>query len=118
MIKLHLGCGKRDFGEDWIHVDGTHEYPHIKYHDIIHLPYYNEVDLIYAPHVLEYFDREEIIPILNKWKNKLKPGGVLRIAVPNFHVMARLYLEANIPLNSFLGPLYGKMENREINLVL
>ena len=24
--------------------------------------------------------------------------------------MARLYLEANIPLNSFLGPLYGKME--------
>ena len=21
-IKLHIGCGKRDFGPDWEHIDG------------------------------------------------------------------------------------------------
>jgi len=28
MIKLHLGCGWRDFGSDWIHIDGG-DYPHL-----------------------------------------------------------------------------------------
>ncbi len=110
MKKINLGCGWRDFGKDWIHIDGG-DYPHLDSKDIFNLPYEdNSIDLIYASHVIEYFDREEIIPILNKWKNKLKPGGILRLAVPNFHSMVRLYLEANIPLSSFLGPLYGKME--------
>ena len=69
----------------------------------------NSIDLIYASHVIEYFDREEIPNILNKWKSKLKPGGTLRLAVPNFHTMAKLYIEDKISLNNFLGPLYGKM---------
>ena len=70
----------------------------------------NSVDLIYASHVIEYFDRKEIILILLGWKNKLKPGGTLRLAVPNFEAMSRLYQEGKYSLDSFLGPLYGKME--------
>lgn len=35
MKKIHIGCGKRDFGDDWFHVDGSHEYSHIKHHDIV-----------------------------------------------------------------------------------
>jgi hypothetical protein len=23
MLKLHLGCGKRDFGNDWVGIDGV-----------------------------------------------------------------------------------------------
>lgn len=30
MMKLHLGCGKRDFGPEWISIDGG-DYPHLKY---------------------------------------------------------------------------------------
>ena len=30
--------------------------------------------------------------------------------MPNFQAMAKLYIEDNIPLDSFLGPLYGKMK--------
>lgn len=27
MIKLNIGCGKRNFGEDWIHIDGSNYGP-------------------------------------------------------------------------------------------
>ena len=109
-IKINLGCGWRDFGKDWIHIDGG-DYPHLDSKDIFNLPYKNNsIDLIYASHVIEYFSREEIIPILLKWKDKLKPGGIVRLAVPNFEVMSRLYQEGKYSLDRFLGPLYGKME--------
>jgi len=110
MIKINLGCGWRDFGKDWIHIDGG-DYPHLDSKDIINLPYQdNSIDLIYLSHVLEYFDRVEVIDILNKWYDKLKPNGILRIAVPNFEEMAKLYVKNNIPLNKFIGPLYGRMK--------
>lgn len=110
MIKINLGCGWRNFGKDWIHIDGG-DYPHLNSKDIINLPYEdNTVDLIYASHVLEYFDRVEAVDVLNQWYNKIKPGGVLRLAVPNFEVIAKLYIEKNIPLSKFIGPLYGRME--------
>ena len=109
MIKLHLGCGWRDFGDDWVHVDGG-DYDHLDHDDITKLPYEDEsVDLIYASHVLEYFDREEVLPVLQEWKRVLKSGGVLRIAVPNFEAMAIMYVESRYSLAKFLGPLYGKM---------
>jgi len=109
MIKINLGSGKRNFGSDWIHIDGG-DYPHLDSKDIVNLPYEdNSIDLIYASHVLEYFNREEAINVLTKWHSKLKVGGVLRLAVPNFEVMSKLYIEGKYPIEQFLGPLYGQM---------
>jgi predicted SAM-dependent methyltransferase len=109
MIKINLGSGKRNFGSDWIHIDGG-DYPHLDSKDIVNLPYEdNSIDLIYVSHVLEYFNREEAIDVLTKWRSKLKPGGVLRLAVPNFEVMSKLYIEGKYPIEQFLGPLYGQM---------
>jgi len=110
MIKLHLGCGKRNFGTDWIHIDGG-DFPHLLSHDITKLDFDNEsVSIICSSHVLEYFDREEVIPVLQEWVRVLKKGGILRIAVPDFKAMSKLYSEGKFPLKSFLGPLYGKMK--------
>ena len=110
MKKINLGCGWRNFGKDWIHIDGG-DYPHLDSKDILNLPYEdNSIDLIYASHVIEYFDREEILDILKKWRSKLKSGGILRLAVPNFKEIARLYISEEYDLSKFLGPLYGKME--------
>lgn len=109
MIKLNLGCGWRNFGEDWIHIDGG-DYSHLDSHDIMSLPYEDgSVDLIYASHVVEYFDREDVENLLSEWVRCLKVGGVLRIAVPDFYSMARLYVINDMPIETFLGPLYGKM---------
>ena len=111
MVKLHLGCGKRDFGPSWVHIDKA-DFPHVKYKDVTKLPFETgTVDVIYACHLIAYFDREEIIPILKEWKRVLIPGGVLRLATPDFRAMAKIYLRENCSnLNQFLGPLYGKME--------
>ena len=112
MIKLHLGCGKRNFGTDWIHIDGS-LYDHITYHNIIKLPFDdNSVDLIYASHVLEYFDRDEVISVLNEWERVLKLNGILRLAVPDFRAMVKLYTNG-YSLDKFLGPIFGKWKMTE-----
>lgn len=109
MLKLNLGCGWRNFGENWMHIDGG-DYPHLHSKDIVNLPFEDSsVDLIYASHVLEYFDREEAKGLLKKWYTKLKPEGIIRLAVPDFTRMVDLYLHQSYPLSKFLGPLYGKM---------
>lgn len=110
MIRVNLGCGPRDFGKDWHHVDGGN-YSHLDSHDIFNLPFKdNSIDMIYASHIIEYFDREEIPSIIDSWKSKLKPAGILRLAVPDFYKMASLYVNKTYGIEYFLGPLYGKMD--------
>jgi predicted SAM-dependent methyltransferase len=109
-MKLHIGCGKRDFGGEWVHIDGAH-YDHVSYHNIRDLPFKDNVaDLIYASHVFEYFDRKEAHGVLMEWRRVLKFGGTLRLAVPDFKKIAGLYFNSQLPLSMFLGPLYGRME--------
>lgn len=107
-MKLHLGCGKKNFGEDWIHIDGSN-YSHIKYNDITVLPFENNsIDLIYASHVFEYFDRDECVKLLAEWKRVLKKDGILRLAVPDFKNSAKLYVSEKYDLDTFVGMFYGK----------
>jgi|TARA_B100001964_G_scaffold240617_1_gene310839 predicted SAM-dependent methyltransferase len=108
-MKFNIGCGWRDFGKDWIHIDGG-EYDHLDSSDIFIRAYEDDTaDLIYSSHFIEYLDREEVVPLLKRWKEVLKPNGIMRLAVPNFEVYAKLYKEEQYPLDSFLGVLYGKM---------
>ena len=113
MKKINLGCGWRNFGNDWIHIDGG-AYKHLDSNDIFDFPY-EDIDLIYASHLIEYFDREEITSILKKWKGKLKVGGKLRLAVPNFESICKIYQQGN-DIKSCLGLLYGKMKMGETTI--
>ena len=116
-MKLNLGCGKRNFGKDWVHIDGSN-YDHIHSHDIVNLPFEeNTIDIIYASHVFEYFDREEADDVLKKWKKCLKPNGILRLAVPNFNMYARLYTDGKITLDQCVGPLYGKWKMTDTDTI-
>jgi predicted SAM-dependent methyltransferase len=110
MKKINMGCGWRDFGNSWVHIDSG-DYDHLDYKNITDLKQFSDdsIDLIYASHVIEYFDREEVIPLLNEWRRVLKPSGVLRIAVPNFKEISMLYSNGDYPLENFVGLLYGKM---------
>ena len=109
MIKINMGCGWRDFGKDWVHIDGG-DYPHLDSKDIFNLPYDdNSVDLIYASHVIEYFNRDEIKNTLSEWIRVLKPNGKLRLAVPNFESIVKIYNMKEYSLDNCLGLLYGKM---------
>lgn len=114
-MKLHLGCGKR-YIPGFIHVD-LDKSPHIDYqHDIRRLPMFknNSADLIYASHAFEYFDRVEATNVLKEWKRVLKPEGILRLAVPNFEALVKLYKKYG-DLSLIHGPLYGRMEIASVN---
>jgi len=108
-MKLHLGCGKR-YIPGFVHVDKV-KYPHIDYQcDVRTLPMFSDgtAELIYACHVLEYFCRQEVTMVLQEWKRVLQPGGVLRLAVPDFAALAKVYAETHC-LDRILGPLYGRI---------
>ena len=109
-VRLHLGCGKRHI-PGFIHVDVA-DYPHIDHkHRIDSLPMFGDgsVELIYCCHAFEYFDRAEAQKVLKEWHRVLKEGGVLRLAVPDFDALVKVY-EKYGDLNKLLGPLYGRWE--------
>ena len=112
-IKLHLGCGKRIL-PGYVHID-LDNHPHIDYcHDIKTLPMFPEesVDLIYSCGTFEYFDRYEALDILKEWSRALKVGGLLRISVPDFESVIKVYLKNGKNLNGegILGLLYGRIK--------
>ena len=107
-MKLHLGSGSR-YLKGYLHVDIA-DYEHIDINssvDKLNTIDDDTVDEIYASHVLEYFDRNEVESVLNEWKRVLKKDGVLRIAVPNFETLIEVYQETD-EIEKILGPLYGK----------
>ena len=111
LLKLHVGCGKR-FIPGFVHVDQV-AFPHVDHvQDIRKLANFadNSAGLIYACQVIEYFDREEVIEVLRDWRRVLAPGGILRLSVPNFSVICKLY-QAGLKLDWFLGTLYGRISD-------
>jgi predicted SAM-dependent methyltransferase len=50
------------------------------------------VDEIRASHLLEHFSHRQIIDVLKNWVQALRPGGILKIAVPDFGLIAERYL--------------------------
>ena len=109
LLKLHVGCGKR-FIPGFVHIDQV-RFPHVDHvQDIRRLPNFADrtASLIYACQVIEYFDREEVIDVLTDWRRVLAPGGILRLSVPNFAVICKLY-QSGLPLEKLLGTLYGRI---------
>jgi SAM-dependent methyltransferase len=51
-------------------------------------------DAVYHAHLLEHLPRASALPFLRECHRVLKPGGILRIVVPDLEQIARLYLEA------------------------
>jgi SAM-dependent methyltransferase len=109
-MKLHIGCGKR-FIPGFVHVDVL-PLPHVDHvTDAKRLSFATDgtVDLIYAAHVLEHFGRYEFKDVLREWFRVLKPGGVLRLSVPDFRACAAIYYEKGLAdgLTGLLGLIIG-----------
>lgn len=91
-MKLNLGCGDTpiDGYENLDRKSGQEVYP-LTYPD-------NSVSEIRASHVLEHFGHGLVVHVVKEWCRALKPGGVLKIAVPNLEWIARQYLDGQ-PIN-------------------
>ena len=109
-LKLHLGCGAR-FIPGFVHVDLA-DAPHIDVRaDVRTLDFIpsDRADMIYASHVLEHFGRMEFRDVLCEWRRVLKPGGLLRLSVPDFAACASLYYEQGLAngLTGLIGLISG-----------
>jgi predicted SAM-dependent methyltransferase len=92
MRRLHLGCG-HIHADSWCNVDVLATGATDLVMDISSLPgvMNDSVEMIYSCHVLEHFAGKEIPPILERWRQVLKPGGEIRISVPDLDAITRIY---------------------------
>jgi predicted SAM-dependent methyltransferase len=109
-LKIHLGCGPRHIS-GFLHVDLL-QAPHVDHvADVRNLGFLKTgtVDLVYACHVLEHFGRREVADVLAEWARVLKPGGILRLSVPDFAACAKLYYEQGLQdgLTGLIGLISG-----------
>lgn len=121
-MKLHLGCGDRVIHlPGWFNVDlRPPAKPGAAFALCVvgSLPVADgAIDLVYASHVLEHIRRPDTAAVLAEWRRVLRPGGTLRIAVPDLEVAFRTYLEgqpdagiAQGDLDHQLGQLYGRQD--------
>jgi len=102
MTKLNLGCGDRKL-HGFINVDARSDLDADVIYDVtkIHEKFEN-VDLIYACHVLEHFPTQPFPfqlltwrDVLVNWHKALKKGGVLRLSVPDIRAACEYYLMTN-----------------------
>lgn len=99
MTLLNLGCGQR-FHPDWMNIDFVSHAPEVMAHDLttgIPVPD-NSADAVYHSHVLEHFSKSNGAAFIQECFRVLKPGGVLRVVVPDLEALALQYVQA---LNAF-----------------
>jgi len=90
---LNLGCGGR-FHPDWINIDIAPEVPEIIQHDLsrgIPLPDAS-CDVVYHAAVLEHLRLADAVAFMAECHRVLKPGGILRVGVPDLEKLCQLYL--------------------------
>lgn len=91
LIRLNLGSGSAPLAgyENLDRKTGQEVYP-LNYGD-------STVDEVRASHILEHFGFREVPAVLREWVRVLKPGGVLKVAVPDFDWIVRQFARAQFP---------------------
>jgi predicted SAM-dependent methyltransferase len=111
MKKLNVGCGDRKI-HSFINVDIREDVHPDVVCDISKISEtFENVDLIYACHVLEHFPDKPFLnqrttwrDVLVDWHKSLRKNGILRISVPDLKVVCERYLKTKdlLEIKSFL----------------
>jgi len=112
-VYLHLGCGNIDHPK-FINIDG-HPHAHVHYvQRIDRLKSFSDesVDLIYGSHCLEHFHYDQTENVLKEWFRVLRKGGILRLSVPDFDLLLRIYSENGNDPDVILPQLMGGQNNK------
>ncbi|MGH8693080.1 MAG: class I SAM-dependent methyltransferase [Burkholderiales bacterium] len=97
---LNVGCGS-NFHSDWLNVDVVPPSAAVMAVDVRKgLPFTDEVfDAVYCSHLLEHLPRQKAASLLRHMHRVLRPGGVIRVVVPDLETLAREYLRLLDQLN-------------------
>jgi SAM-dependent methyltransferase len=55
----------------------------------------NVADYVYSSHVLEHFHQEDAARLIADMYRVLKPGGIVRVCVPDLEIAVRLYQQGH-----------------------
>lgn len=90
---LNIGCGA-SYHMAWINLDVAPTDPNVLDVDINKgLPFHSGfADICYSSHVLEHLDKDGAKSLITDCFRVLKPGGVIRLAVPDLEAVVREYL--------------------------
>jgi len=95
MKYLNLGCGHY-FSNDrqWTNIDFVSTGEGVIAHNLLQgIPANdNSFDAVYHSHVLEHFTKADGFNFIKECHRVLKPGGIIRIAIPDLERIAKLYL--------------------------
>lgn len=95
MILVNIGCGSV-FHPGWINLDSVPVSPAVQRCDArARLPFADaSVDAVYHAHLLEHLEADAAGKFLRECHRILRPGGVLRVVVPDLEGIAQAYLRA------------------------
>jgi predicted SAM-dependent methyltransferase len=90
---LNVGCGTR-LHADWVNADIAARAPGVIAIDLRReLPFpAASFEAVYCSHVLEHLSKGDGAELLGRLHRILRPGGVLRVVVPDLEAMVREYL--------------------------
>lgn len=94
-MNVNLACGSVYVNDGtWLNFDYVSNSSKVKRANLLaQLPLNDsEVDLVYSSHFLEHIPRDQVVPFLSECFRILKPGGLLRIVVPDLENLCRTYL--------------------------
>ncbi len=110
-LRLNLGCGHLPL-PDYFNIDGR-EMPGVDMiADVRSLPFHpGTVAEIYAAHLVEHFTAAELkATVIAGWHRILKPGGVLRIVVPDAEGMIQAFSRGEFPFESLREVTFGSQD--------
>ena len=109
MLKLELGGGDNPSKTKlWVNVD-IRPLPEVDVVcDVTKLPYKDdEVDEIFAAHLIEHFGRFEFDAVLDEWVRVLKHGGKMELHCPDMEELCKQYTNGDITTEWFSYICYG-----------
>ena len=91
---LNVGCGDT-YHPEWTNVDMATCRPGVQVCNLLKgFPYPDRrFQVVYHSHVLEHIPREQVSNFIRECYRVLKPGGILRVVVPDLENIVREYLQ-------------------------
>lgn len=94
---LNIGCGEK-YIAGMVNLDGNIFRKKDIWLDVtLGLPFSaNSIEGIYASHVIEHFNSDNVRKLLSDFYKVLRPGGVVRVVVPSLEYGIEAYVKGNL----------------------